>query len=169
MKEISGVEKISNAHSLDSFDCGKPALDEWLRRWARQAARDASAQTYAVHRGGVVTGYYAVCAGSVRREEASVRVGKGQPSRPIPVILLARLAVDRRERGTGLGKALLKDALLRIASAAEVVAARAVLVHAMDDEARAFYEHFGFEPSPVDPLQLFLLMKDLRRSLHGNL
>lgn len=167
MKGLSRVEKISDTHSLDSFDCGKPALDEWLRRWARQASRDATAQTYVVHRGGVVAGYYAICAGSVRREGASLRVGKGQPSRPIPVILLARLAVDRRERGTGLGKALLKDALLRIASAADVVAARAVLVHAMDDEVRAFYEHFGFEPSPVDPLQLLLLMKDLRRSLQG--
>lgn len=165
MTELSGVEKLSDSHALDAFDCGKPALDEWLRRCARQASREASAQTYVVHRDGAVVGYYAVCAGSVRREEASPRVGKGQANRPIPVIILARLAVDRRERGTGLGKALLKDALVRIASAADVVAARAVLVHAIDAEARAFYEHFGFEPTPVDPLQLLLLMKDLRRSL----
>lgn len=165
MTGLSGVEKLDETHSLDAFDCGKPVLDQWLLRWARAASRDATAQTYVVHRGGVVVGYYAICAGSVRREDVPLRVGKGQANRPIPVILLARLAVDAREHGSGLGKALLKDALQRIASAAEVIAARAVLVHAIDDDARSFYVHFGFEASPVDPLQLLLLMKDLRRSL----
>ena len=110
-----------------------------------------------------MVGYYALTAGSVEREESPERVKKGLARHPIPVILLARLAVDRREQGKGLGAALLKDALIRAAGAADEIGARAVLVHAKDDEARAFYEHFDFEPSPIDPLHLFLLMKDLKR------
>ena len=93
------------------------------------------------------------------------RISKGLAKHPIPVILLARLAVDKDEEGTGLGKALLEDALTRIAQAADIVGARAVLVHAIDDEARSFYQHFEFEPSPVHDLQLMLLMKDLRKAL----
>jgi len=87
------------------------------------------------------------------------------PIYPIPIILLARLAVDRDEKGTGLGKALLKDALLRIAHAADIVGARAVLVHDIDEQARKFYQHFGFEASPLHELQLMLLIKDLRKSI----
>ena len=120
-----------------------------------------------VHRGLGVVGYYSLTPGSVRKEEAPLRVGKGLANHPIGVIVLARLAVDRREQGAGLGKALLKDALVRIESAAEIVSARAVLVHAIDDRARAFYEHFGFEQSPIDRFRLLLLMKDLRASLLG--
>ena len=107
-------------------------------------------------------GYYSLAAGSVAPEKASERVRKGQPGYPIPVILLARLAVDRRLQGKGVGAALLKDALFRASGAADTIGARALLVHAKDDKARRFYEHFGFEPSPTDPLHLFLVMKDLK-------
>ena len=107
-------------------------------------------------------GYYALVAGSVRPEEAPARISKGLAKHPIGVILLARLAVDTREKGKGVGKALLKDALLRIVSAADTIGARAVLVHAIDEEARRFYERFDFERSPVDEFELMLLMKDLR-------
>jgi GNAT superfamily N-acetyltransferase len=106
-----------------------------------------------------------VSAGSVSLEEAPARITKGLARHPIPVILLARLAVDKSEQRTGLGKALLKDALARIARAADIVGARAVLVHAIDERARTFYEHFDFEPSPIHELQLMLLMKDLRKAL----
>jgi GNAT superfamily N-acetyltransferase len=109
-----------------------------------------------------VVGYYALAAGSVEHEEVPARIRKGLARYPVPVILLARLAVDQQERGRGLGAALLKDALTRAARAADEIGARAILVHAKDDEARSFYEHFDFEPSPSDPLHLFLLMKDLR-------
>lgn len=112
-----------------------------------------------------MVGYYALAAGSVEPAQAPERVKKGLARHPIPVILLARLAVDRREHGNGLGKALLKDALIRAAGAATAIGARAVLVHAKDEEARTFYEHFDFEPSPTDPLHLFLLMKDLQRTV----
>jgi GNAT superfamily N-acetyltransferase len=112
-------------------------------------------------------GYYSVAAGSIDRQDAPIRVAKGLARHPIPVVLLTRLAVDASEQGTGLGKALLKDALIRIAGAADIVGACAVLVHAIDDDAAAFYRHFGFEPSPVHPLQLMLLMKDLREAVQG--
>lgn len=114
-----------------------------------------------------VVGYYALSAASVEQDDAPTRVRKGLARHPIPVILLARLAVDQSEQGRGLGAALLKDALQRAGSAAGEIGARAVLVHAKDEEAKAFYEHFDFEPSPSDPLHLFLLMKDLRASLNG--
>lgn len=114
-----------------------------------------------------VVGYYALSAASVEQADAPTRVRKGLARHPIPVILLARLAVDQSEQGRGLGAALLKDALQRAGSAAGEIGARAVLVHAKDEEAKAFYEHFDFEPSPSDPLHLLLLMKDLLASLNG--
>jgi len=113
----------------------------------------------------MVVGYYSLSAGSVRKEESPARVAKGLAKHPIGVILLARLAVNRNVRGAGLGKTLLADALTRALTAADAIGARAILVHAIDDEAAAFYRKFGFEPSPLDPKQLMLLMKDLRATL----
>jgi GNAT superfamily N-acetyltransferase len=173
MKELSGpataplsaVEKLSRDHHVSSFDCGKPPLDHWLKRFALTNQQSDAAVTYVVHRAGRVVGYYSLAAGSVRPDEAPARIAKGLARHPIAVILLARLAIDRTERGKGLGKALLADALLRSAGAADIIAARAILVHAIDDEAAAFYRNFGFEPSPLDPKQLMLLMKDLRATL----
>ncbi len=162
---LSPIEKLSKAHDRATFDCGKESLNAWLKRYALVNQQNDSAQTYAVHRNGHVVGYYALTAGSVRPEEAPGRVSKGLAKHPIGVILLARLATDKREQGRGLGKALLKDALLRIGSAAKEIGARAVLVHAIDEDARKFYEHFDFERSPVDEFELMLLMKDLRAQL----
>jgi len=163
---LSDVESISESHDLSRFDCGvHESLNDWLRRFAVINQKNESARTYAVHRGGAVVGYYSISAGSVAVEESPGRISKGLARHPVPVILLARLAVDKREKGTGLGKALLKDALVRIARAADIVGARAVLVHAIDEQAKKSYEHFDFEPSPVHDLQLMLLMKDLRKAL----
>ncbi len=114
-----------------------------------------------------MVGYYALAAASVERAQAPARVSKGLDRHPIPVILLTRLAVDRTQQGKGLGAALLKDALHRSVSASAEIGARAVLVHAKDEEARAFYEHFDVEPSPTDSLHLFLLMKDVRALVSG--
>jgi GNAT superfamily N-acetyltransferase len=164
---LSGTEPLTAAHDVSGFDCGKQELTEWLRRYALQNQQAAAARVYVVHRTARVVGYYALAASSVEPEEAPERVRKGLARHPIPVILLARLAVDVSARGQGLGVALLKDALSRSASAADEIGARAVLVHAKDDEAQAFYRHFDFEPSPTDPLHLFLLMKDLRAILRG--
>ena len=163
---LSKVEPISESHDVSRFDCGRhESLNDWLKRFALTNERNESARTYVVHRNGLVVGYYSISAGSVSVEEAPTRISKGLARHPIPVILLARLAVDKDERGTSLGKAVLKDALRRIAQAADIVGARAVLVHAIDEQARKFYEHFDFEPSPVHDLQLMLLMKDLRKAL----
>jgi GNAT superfamily N-acetyltransferase len=163
---LSSVEPVSEAHHVSQFDCGiHESLNQWLKRFALTNQKNESARTYVVHRGGRVVGYYSISAGSVSVEETPDRIAKGLARHPIPVILLARLAVDKSEQGIGLGKALLKDALIRIARAADIVGARAVLVHAIDEPARKFYEHFGFEPSPVHELQLMLLMKDLRANL----
>src|SRR5579864_1750543 len=163
---LSSVEAISESHDVSRFDCGAhESLNDWLKRFAFTNQKNESARTYVVHRNGSVVGYYSISAGSVSLEESSPRAAKGLARHSIPVILLARLAVDKDEKGTGLGKALLKDALARIAQAADIVGARAVLVHAIDEQARKFYEHFDFEPSPTHELQLMLLMKDLRQAL----
>ncbi len=167
VEEASGPEPLTATHDVKSFDCGRHELTEWLRRYALQNHQAGASRVYVVHRAGRVVGYYALTAGSVEPEEDPARVKKGLAHHRIPVILLGRLAVDVTEQGHGLGAALLKDALNRIASAADEIGARAVLVHAKDDEAKGFYEHYDFEPSPTDPLHLFLLMKDLRAMLRG--
>ncbi len=152
-------------HDVSSFDCGKPALNDWLRRFALTNQQSDSARTYVVHRGGRAVGYYSLAAGAVRKDESPARIAKRLAKHPIGVVLLGRLAVDKKEKGTGLGKALLVDALWRALGVADAIGVRAILVHAMDEEAVAFYERFGFEPSPLDPKQLMLLMKDLRATL----
>ncbi len=165
---LSRVEAISESHDVSRFDCGAhPSLNDWLKRFALANQKNESARTYVIHRDRSVVGYYSISAGSVSIEESPARIAKGLARHPIPVILLARLAVDEGSQGSGLGKALLKDALRRIARAADIVGARAVLVHAIDELARKFYEHFDFEPSPVHELQLMLLMKDLREALEA--
>ncbi len=166
MSDLSGVELLTSAHDTGHFDCGTHrSLNVWLRKYALQSQSGDSARTYVVHRDGLVVGYYAIAAGSVGRDAATQRAGRGQPNQPIPVALLGRLAVDRQEQGKGLGAALLKDALLRIEAAADVLGIRAILVHAIDRQARAFYERYDFERCPSDDLHLMLLMKDLRKQL----
>ncbi len=163
---LSRVEPLAEHHVCDAFDCGKPeSLTAWLKRYALESQKANSARTFVVHRENTVVGYYSLCAASISRDEASKRAAKGQPARPIPAILLARLAIDKSEQGKGLGKALLKDALSRSLNAANEIGARVILVHAIDEEAKNFYKKFGFETSPVNDLHLMLLMKDLEKSL----
>ena len=164
-QSFTAVRKLDASHEVDAFDCGKEPLNRFLQRHALVDQKAGSAQTYVVCREQRVAGYYSLAVGAVEHADAPGRVGKGLVRHPIPVMLLARLAIDRAEQGKGLGKALLKDALLRTAQAAEIAGIRALLVHAKDDEARAWYEQFDFEPSPTDPYHLFLLMKDLRALL----
>jgi len=152
---------------VSAFDCGKPSLNDWLRRFALINQQSDSARTYVVHRRGKVVGYYSLSAGSVRKEESPARIAKGLAQHPIGVILLARLAIDRSEQRSGLGKMLLIDALTRSLSAADAIGARAILVHAIDEEAISFYRKFEFEPSPLNPKQLMLLMKDLRATVQS--
>jgi GNAT superfamily N-acetyltransferase len=156
------IEKLTKEHQLDEFDCGKPSLNDWLRRYALVSQQSDSARTYVLQLDRMVVGYYSLTAGSVLREESPPRVSKGLANRPIGVIVIARLALDRAHQAKGLGKSLLLDALWRCLGASESIGARAVLVHALDDEAAQFYEKFGFVRSPLDPRQLMLMMKDLR-------
>jgi GNAT superfamily N-acetyltransferase len=156
---------LDKTHDLSAFDCGTPALNDYLRKHALQNHQARSARTYVTIRDNRVVGYYTLAAGSVRREETPPRVAKGLANHPVPVILLARLAVDQTERGKGLGGALLKDALLRILQAADLVGCRAVLVHAKDEQAQSFYRKYGFESSPIDEFHLYLLLKDIKANL----
>jgi GNAT superfamily N-acetyltransferase len=157
------IEKLRRDHLVDSFDCGKEELNRFLKKHALTNQASDSAQTYVLADDLVVKGYYSLAAGTVSHQEATERVKKGLARHPVPAILLARLAVDASLQGKRIGPALLKDALRRAVHAADTIGARAVLVHAKDDSAKGFYEHFTFEPSPSDPYHLILIMKDLRR------
>jgi len=163
------VEPLAGGDDVAAFDCGSEALTTWLRRHALQAHQSDTAKVYVVCRNDsrTVVGYYALAAGSVRREEAPPRLVKGVGRHPIPVVILTRLGVDVSEQGRGLGSALVRDALFQTASIAERLGVRALLIHAETPEAAAFYRRIdpGFEASPTDPLHLILLMKDLRGAI----
>jgi GNAT superfamily N-acetyltransferase len=161
------IEKLRRVHDLAPFDCGNVTLNAWLQKYAWTNQQADSAKTYVALAENHVVGYYALTTGSVHKHQSPDRIAQGLANHPIGIVLLARLAVDQTQQGKGLGKALLYDALTRIEEAADIVAVRAVMVHAIDEAARRFYEHFEFEPSPVDPFQLLLLLKDLRRALQS--
>ena len=157
------IEKLRADHTLAQFDCGNEELNRFLNRFALANQQAQSAQTYVAIRDTLVVGYYSLVFGSVAQERSPDRVKKGLARHPIPVMVLARLAIDRSMQGQGLGQGLLKDALDRTVRAADIGGLRAMLVHAKDDSAREFYKHFDFEPSPTDPYHLFKLLKDLKR------
>ncbi|GJO44263.1 Acetyltransferase (GNAT) family protein [Mycobacterium marinum] len=157
---------ISESDEVATFDSGETSLDEYLRRRALANHVQGASRCFVTCREGRVAGFYALASSSVEHASAPGRVRRNMPD-PIPVILLSRLAVDRKDQGHGLGRQLLRDAIHRCIGVAEQVAVRAILVHALHDEARAFYGRYGFEPSPTDPLHLLLTMKDARAHL-GN-
>ena len=161
------VRKLAPADSTEGFDCRQPSLNQFLQRYALVNQKANSAQTYVCCLGGEVVGFYSLAVGSVDPENAPARVMKGLARHPVPVMILARLAVDRDHQGKGLGQALLKDALLRTAQAADIAGIRCLLVHAKDEAARQWYESWEFEPSPTDPYHLFLMLKDLKTLLAG--
>ncbi len=138
-------------------------LNEYLLRYAWQNQQAGAAQTYVGVVGDAIVGFHTLAVGQVTFDDAPQRLTKGLARHPVPIVLLARLAVDRRWQKQGVGKALLKDAMLRTLQAADIAGVRALAVHAKDDEARRFYEHFDFVPSPSDPMHLFVLLKDVRR------
>ena len=159
------VEKLRPDHPIEGFDCGREELNRYLPRHGWQNQQAGAAQTYVGLVGAAVVGYHTLAVGQVSREHAPERLGKGLARHPVPIMLLARLAVDRRWHGQGVGKALLKDAWQRTLQAADIAGIRALAVHAKDEEARRFYVRFDFVPSPTDPLHLFILLKDVRRLL----
>lgn len=159
---LGPIEKLLPIHEVESFDCGKEPLNGFLKRFALINQRNGSSLTYIARRGRRVVGYYSLAVGSVMHEAAPGRVTKGLARHPVPVMLLTRLAVDLTEQGTGIGKGLLKDALLRTVQAADIAGIRALLIHAKDEAARVWYLKYDIEASPTDPLHLFLLLKDIR-------
>jgi GNAT superfamily N-acetyltransferase len=159
------VRKLAATDQVDAFDCGQAALNQFLQRYAIVNQKANSAQTYVCCQGDVVVGFYSLVVGSVDPQATPSRVMKGMARHPVPVMILARLAVDKEHQRKSLGQALLKDALLRTAQAADIAGIRCLLVHAKDDMARRWYETWEFEPSPSDPYHLFLMLKDLKNLL----
>lgn len=161
-------ESLETHHRLDDFDSTEPVLDEWLRRHARSAHIGGSARVFVatLEDGEAVVGYYALAAAQVAPEEATERALKGQPqARPVPAVLLTRLAVHREHQGRGLGRSLLQDVMLRCLGAADVIGARVLLIHAKHEAAKSWYLQYGFTESPTDPLHLRMLLKDVRSFL----
>jgi GNAT superfamily N-acetyltransferase len=158
-------EHLRPEHLIEAFDCGQPDLNRWLVRYALQNRRANAAQTYLGVVDRVVVGYYSLVVGQVEYADAPERVQKGLARHPVPIMLLARLAVREDWQGKGIGRALLRDSVLRTLQAADIAGIRAFAVHAKDERARQYYEQFDFIPSPTDPLHLFALLKDVQKQM----
>lgn len=166
---LCAPEPLTDDHQTDAFLSGAPALDAWLKRKARANQDSGASRTYVLcrgerGRGERVVGYYALAAGSVSHDLAPRKLRQNMPD-PVPVIVLGRLAIDASEQGNGLGRALLRDAVLRITAAAHEVGIAAILVHALNDRAKAFYLEAGFAETAVEPMTLFLRIKDAKALL----
>lgn len=159
------IEKLDRRHPVEKFDCGREPLNRFLMRFALQNQQAGGSQTYVALADDVIVGYYTLVVGQVEYDDAPQRLTKGLARYPVPIMLLARLAVAATWQGRGLGAGLLKDAMMRTLQAADIAGIRAFAVHAKDDEAKAFYEHFDFEPAPSDSYHLFRLLKDIRALL----
>ncbi|QSJ14760.1 GNAT family N-acetyltransferase [Nostoc sp. UHCC 0702] len=159
------IEKLSASHNIQDFDCGQSGLNNFLINYALQNQQSDSSKTYVACLDNTVIGYYTLTVASVTHKDAPSRIIKGLPKYPVPVALLARLAVSKDFQGKRIGSGLLKDCLKRVNAAADILGIRALLVHAKDEQARKWYENFDFEPSPTDPLHLFLMLKDIHKML----
>jgi predicted N-acetyltransferase YhbS len=161
---LRAPEPLAEQHRLEGFDCGKPALNDWLMRHARQAQGSGSAKTFVVaENDGRMVGYFSLTVGQVDTLEAPERIRKGMGQYPVPVVILARLAVSLQDHGRGIGFGLLQDAIRRTMLIAERAGIRAMLTHPIDEDATKFYSRFGFIASPLREQQLLLLLKDARR------
>ncbi|MDE2419498.1 MAG: GNAT family N-acetyltransferase [Burkholderiales bacterium] len=156
-------EPLGPQHRVDGFDCGKPALNDWLIRHARQAQGAGSSKTYVVTDNDRLVGYFSLTVGQINPLDAPDRIRKGMGQYPLPVVILARLAVSRIDHGRGIGFGLLQDAIRRTVFIGEQAGVRAMLTHPIDKEAAAFYARFGFIQSPLREQQLLLLLKDAKR------
>ncbi|MFA6013388.1 MAG: GNAT family N-acetyltransferase [Desulfobacteraceae bacterium] len=159
------IEKLRRDHPVDGFTCGREELDRFLKRYAFGNQQANASQTYLALYKTEVIGFYSLVVGEISFKDAPERLTKGLARHPVPIMLLARLAVQTTWQGRRIGAYLLRDAMLRTLQAADIGGIRAFVVHAKDRSARAFYEHFGFESSPTDPLHLYCLTKDLKRSV----
>lgn len=166
LEAIKPPEKLSVTHDLLSFDSGEPILDDWLRRRALHNEASGASRTYVVCIGKTVVGYYTLAVGAVAQAEVPGRIKRNMPD-PLPVMVLGRLAVDKNCQGRGIGKGLLRDAVLRTVQAAEIAGIRAILVHAISEPAKRFYEGCGFTSSPIDPLTVMLTVAEVEKILNA--
>jgi GNAT superfamily N-acetyltransferase len=157
------IESLQREHAVDRFECGQPDLDRFLVRFAFQAQQANASRAYVALNSETVIGYYTLVVGHVLHEQAPERLSKGLARHPIPLVVLARLAVHRGWQGRGIGAGLLRAAMERTLQIAEIAGVRALAVNAKDDAAVSFYARYGFIPSPIDPLHLYLLLKDVQR------
>jgi GNAT superfamily N-acetyltransferase len=167
MEEVSALsppEPLADHHDFGDFQSGESSLDDWLRRRARGNQASGASRTYVVCEGKVVVAYYALASGVIAVESAPGRFRRNMPN-PIPVAVLARLAVDRKWQGKGIGRALFRDAAQRVAHAADAIGIRGIVVHAISEEAKNFYVRLGFDPSPSEPMTLMVTLSDVRSAL----
>ncbi len=156
---ITSPEKLNSSHQIDHFDSGNPQLNDWLKKRALKNELEGCSRTYVVCVGNVVIGYYCLASGAIAQTIATGRVRRNMPD-PIPVMVIGRLAVDQQWQGKGIGRGLLRDAILRTLQAAEIVGIRAILVQAISLEAKQFYQNCGFTVSPIEPMILMITVKD---------
>jgi GNAT superfamily N-acetyltransferase len=161
---LSPPEKLSPGHDLSQFQCGEPVLDDWLKKRALQNEGSGASRTYVVCVGKRVVAYYALAVGAVAHVDAPGRVRRNMPD-PVPVMVIGRLAIDQSIQGQGVGPALLRDAILRTLQAGEIAGIRAMLVHAISERAKRFYEKWGLVSSPVEPLTLMITVAEARRAV----
>jgi GNAT superfamily N-acetyltransferase len=164
--DVTAPEKLTAKHDVSAFKSGETTLDDWLKRRALANEESGASRTYVVCSGNRVIGYYALATGAIAHNEVTGRVRRNMPE-PIPVMVIGRLAIDDAYQGQGIGAALLRDAILRTLQAAEIAGIRAILVHAISDDAKKFYERSGFYASPVNPMTLMITLADAERALRG--
>ncbi len=164
MAELSAPEPLSSAHDIHLFDCGEPVLNDWLKKRALKNENTGASRTFVVCRDNHVMGYYVLATGSVMHKEASSKIRRNMPE-PIPIMVLGRLAVDKNMQSSGIGRCLLRDAILRTLGVSKQAGIKALLVHALSDSARKFYLQCGFIESPLDPMALMISLKDTQHHL----
>jgi GNAT superfamily N-acetyltransferase len=157
------IEKLVPQHDVTAFDCGELALNQYLSAFALQNQRSNAAQTYVALHGGDVAGFHTLVVGHIEYDDTPERMKKGLARHPVPVIILARLATDRRWQGRGVGIGLLKDAIIRTLLVADIAGARALVVHAKNDRAREYYLRLGFVAGFRNSMHLYCLTKELRK------
>jgi predicted N-acetyltransferase YhbS len=168
ISELLPPEPLADHHDIGNFRSGEASLDDWLKRRARANQVSGASRTYVLCEEQRVIGYYALASGVVTVEGAPGRFRRNMPN-PIPVAVLARLAVDHDWQGRGIGRALFRDAARRVANAADAIGIRGIVVHAISDEAKKFYMALGFDASPSEPMTLMVTLSDIRAFFHKHL
>ena len=158
---LSRPEPLADIYELNDFLSGVDSLDDWLKRRARPNQISGASRTFVIAENHQVVGYYALASGAITAAESIGRFRRNMPD-PIPAAILGRLAIDRSKQGQGLGRALFRDCALRVAHAADTIGIRGIVVHAISDQAKAFYMALGFDPSPGEPMTLMITLDDIR-------